>query len=221
MKPTDKISVLICVHSKDDNHDKLLGRALESLARQTFFDFELIVVLDECWEYTKQQLFNYENFFDLKYYERPHKQGLAVAKNFGLKHCTGDWVAFLDADDQFIDCKLELQRNFLLENPSIDFCGTQAWDLANNRMTTNCFGINDYVTHDQIAKRIWQENVMCHGSMMIRKSALDALNGYRTDKFLLGREDWDLWQRAFNAGFNFAKLPERLYIYSMGTSVER
>jgi len=199
----------------------LLQRALESLTRQTYCEFETVVVLDECWENTRALVDHYKDVLNLRVLERPRKQGLAAAKNYGISHCTTNWIAYLDADDQWMDCKLEIQRNCLLRNTKVDFCGTNAWDLVDGVMHPNCFSVLQYSKHDEIVNRLSQENILCHGSMMIRRSALETLNMYRTDKALLGREDWDLWQRAAAAGFIFMKVPERLYIYSLGTSVPR
>lgn len=221
MKESDTISVLVCVHSRDHEHDVLLQRALESLARQSYPNFETIVVMDECWEYTHGVAANYEEILNLKIFSRPHKQGLASAKNFGLEKCSGDWIAYLDADDQWMDCKLEFQRKWMLDHPDIDFCGTNTWDLIDDLMVPNCFSVTQYVTHDEISRRLPQENVLCHGSMMIRHIALKSIGGYNEGRSMLGKEDWELWQRAMNAGFRFGKVPERLYIYSLGTSVPR
>lgn len=221
MKPSDTIDVLICVHSPDKEHDMLLQRALESLVRQTYDDFRVVVVLDECHEDTRGIVEYYKDVLDVRLFERPRKQGLASAKNYGLSHCTADWIAYLDADDQWMDCKLEVQRKWMIQNPQVDFCGTEAWDLQDGVMTPNCFNIGDYNKHASIVNRLPHENVLCHGSMMIRKVALDSLGGYSTNKALLGREDWDLWMRAAQGGFTFMKVPERLYIYSLGTSVPR
>ncbi|MCG8432017.1 MAG: glycosyltransferase [Candidatus Omnitrophica bacterium] len=223
MKPGDTISVLVCVHSTSYQNDHLLVRAIRSLHRQTFTDFELVVVLDECWGNTKRRvdLSGYHPKFNYKILERPKKQGLAAAKNFGLEHCTGDWIAYLDADDQYVDCKLEVQRNFMLQRPEVDFCSTNAWDFENERMRPNCFSVDDYRDHHEIIQRLPHENIMCHGSMMIRADALKQLGGYKTSPDVLGWEDWELWQRAARQGYIFAKVPERLYIYSLGTSVAR
>ena len=57
--------------------------------------------------------------------------------------------------------------------------------------------------------------------MMIRRVAFNTLNGYRTDRNVHGREDWDMWQRAAASNFIFGKVPERLYVWSAGTSVVR
>lgn len=221
MKPSDTIDVLICVHSQDHEHDMLLQRALESLARQSYDNFKTIVVLDECHEDTKGIAQHYTDVLNIRIIERPNKQGLAAAKNYGLKFCESDWVAYLDADDQWMDCKLEIQRQFLLNHPDVDFCGTEAWDFENGVMRPNCFAVGQYETHEDIVKRLPQENILCHGSMMIRTRAIDSLGGYSANKSLLGREDYDLWQRAAANGFKFVKIPERLYIYSLNTSVPR
>ncbi len=153
------------------------------------------------------------------------KDGLASAKNFGINCINNvkpvDWIAYLDADDQWMHAKLEVQRNFMLDNPEVDFCFTECWDHENGVLKPNCFPIGKYNTHEQIEGRIYQENCLGHGSAMIRMEAMNALGGYNTDKRYLGREDWELWQRAIANGYRFAKVPERLYCYSMGTSVAR
>lgn len=220
----EKISTLICVHSNSREYDMLLARAIASLAEQTEQPDEIVIVFDECWEETEgvvNNLINNPHWFskvvEIKLVTRDKKEGLAFAKNEGLKHCTGDWITFLDADDQWMPCKLEVQKNYL-KNSSVELCFTEAWDNYNGVLKPNCFRVGQYETHDQIISRLPHENVLCHGSAMIRKSVLDNLGGYRHYK---GREDYDLWLRAATAGYRFAKVPERLYIYSMGTGIER
>jgi len=225
MKPGDTISVLLCVHSRTEKHDQLLGRALGSLARQTYQPDEVIVVMDECWTHTRQHIDAYKDAFkSLAVFQRPKKQGLAWAKNFGIKRCKGDWIAYLDADDGLMDCKLEVQRAYMMEHPELDFCSTEAWDLdpSTEVLRPNLFAVGQYRTHLEITRRLPYENILCHGSMMIRRDALDSIDGpYRTDSSVYGKEDWDLWMRAAEAGFVFGKVPERLYIWSTGTGVLR
>jgi glycosyltransferase EpsE len=119
--------------------------------------------------------------------------------------------------------KLEKQVAFVEANPDYDFIGTLAIDVFDSgRVQPSCFNPGQYQEHDQIKGRLADENVMCHGSMMIRASALQTLGGYSTASAVLGKEDWDLWRRAiFARGFKFYNIPERLYRYSMETSIER
>lgn len=224
MNRGDTISVLICVHSRDELHDRLFERALWSLERQTYGEFQVVVMLDECHIGTSTMLEKVRRSLslDIQHYARPKKEGLAAAKNAGLKRCTGKWVMYLDADDEYMDCKVETQVRFMIANPSVDFCFTQAFDRdENGKLRPNCFEIGQYKTHRQISSRLHEENVLCHGSACIRKSAIDNLNGYDTRSRYLGMEDWHLWLRALHGGYRFHNIPERLYIYSLGTSVER
>lgn len=108
-----------------------------------------------------------------------------------------------------------------------DVCFTQSWDSYNGLWKPNCFLVGAYQGHESIKSRIFQENVLCHGSAMFSKELYDEVVGregyfYSEDRRYLGREDWELWQRLIMMyKARFYNIPERLYVYSMGTSVER
>lgn len=224
MSPSNlKISCLICVHSTNYQYDHLLRRCLLSVINQSRPPNEIIIVLDSCWP-------NTQNFIN-ELWRETHcsielklithtKSGLADAKNEGIKHCSGDWICYCDADDYWHNTKLEIQENFVKNISSeYDIIATESWDVNQNGFIyPNCFLIGQYRTHEQIASRLRSENVICHGSVLIRKSIFDKLSGYSDNK---GREDYDLWLHALAYGFKFYKIPERLYYWSHGTSVAR
>jgi glycosyltransferase involved in cell wall biosynthesis len=212
-----KLSILICVHSKDELHDKLLIQALLSMNKQTYNDFDVFIILDECWNNTENKINEYKYNFKFKIFKKDKKEGLAIAKNFGLKYIDADFVGYLDADDQYLPKKLEKQINFLNEN-KVDFLGTLCWNNINGSIVPSCFKEGQYVTNDDIKNIINKENVLTHGTMLIKRKCLDELNGYNNIK---GKEDWDLWKRAINNNYIFHQLQERLYILTLGTSVAR
>jgi len=220
MKPKYDVTVLICVHSTNYNYDFLLMKSLKSLENQTYKNFKTLIVLDECWDNTKK-IITHTNFdLDIEIKEKNKKSGLGDAKNFGLSFVETDLVAFLDADDLYCQDKLEKQLKFI-NNNDVDFLGTQSWNIMKNdeqELIESCFSLGTNETHDEISKNIYQENFLTHGSMMIKKTCLDKLGGYRDIK---GTEDWDLWKRAIEEGFKFHQLQERLYIYRIGTSTVR
>ena len=217
------ITVLICVHSQNKTHDSFLEEALISLSNQTFKDFKIFIVLDECWSKTKRLVKSFSSnfsFLEINIFERAKKEGLALAKNYGLSFVDTDYVAFLDADDFYEPEKLEKQWNFLQKN-DVDFLGTQAWNInISNRTvkTPSMFPSNSYNTHKEISETIWHHNPLTHGSMLIKMESLKKLNYYNN---ITGTEDWDLWQRAIKAGFKFHQLPDRLYVWCGGSSVPR
>lgn len=213
------ITVLLCVHSRTELNDKFLSDAILSLRSQTYKDFKTIIVLDQCWDGTKKMLesirFDTDTFLVL---ERDKKEGLSFAKNYGLSFVDTEYVAFLDADDMYEPTKLEKQVEFLKTN-DVDFLGTHAWNIhVNDRYKkVPAFDINSYNTHEEITNRFPQENILTHGSVMVKMKTLNELGGYRN----IEHEDYDLWKRAANAGYKFYQLPERLYILGGGSSVPR
>lgn len=218
-----KISTLICVHSTNEKNDMLLQIAIHSIINQTRQPDELILVLDECWSGTKdflEEIFSLYNFKSkIKIFERPKKEGLAAAKNFGLQYCTGDYITYCDADDYWHNTKLEIQEQLALKNPDLDIIATESWDInSNGGIYPNCFEVGQYRTDAQIKSRLKFENVLCHGSVMIKTEIIKKFNGYRN---ILGMEDYDLWRRIANHNGKFYKIPERLYYWRHGTSVER
>ena len=214
------LTVLICVHSKNNFHDSLLLKSLKSLEKQTFKNFKTLIVLDECLERTEQKILNENLSLNLVIKKKDIKNGLSNAKNFGLSFVDTSLVSFLDADDLYIDNKIEKQINFFEKN-NVDFLGTQAWNINGvdeENVFESCFKIGENETHEQIENKIFFENCLTHGSMMIKMESLKQLNFYRN---ITGIEDWDLWKRAVEHGYKFYQIQERLYVYRLNTSVTR
>lgn len=213
------LTILICVHSKNDLHDFLLLKSIDSLESQTYKNFDVLIVFDECWEKTKKLVEDKKYKLNIDFSIKEKKEGLAFAKNFGLEKIKTKWVGFLDADDLYEPEKLEKQMSFINEN-DVDFLGTLSWNVHGTNESNKYHGFREgeYVTHEDIKKIIFNENVLTHGSMIIRKKCLDSLGGYQHKP---GWEDWDLWQRAISNDYNFYQLQDRLYVYRIGTSVDR
>lgn len=216
-----KLTILICVYSINEFYDSLLNRALISLSNQTYKNFKTIIVLDECWSKTKEMINSSNYDLDLTVLIKDKKEGLSYAKNFGLQYVDTEWVGFLDGDDLYLPTKIERQLEYLNNNQDIDFIGThrQYVDAHDDTKIHNSnFDVNSYITHSEIENKLPTENILTHGSMLIRKRCLDELNGYND---IRGMEDWDLWKRAMSKGYKFYQIPERLYIYRTNTSVIR
>jgi glycosyltransferase involved in cell wall biosynthesis len=213
----------------------MFHRALGSLRRQSRRPDEVVIVLDESFVYvkdTRRYIKEAETWDDKKgltpinwvLRTRGRKEGLAAAKNFGLQFCTGDYITYCDVDDEWAECKLELQSQYATEFPDVSVIGTQAWDRwEDGILRPNCFKPGQFETHEQIRDQLPHENVMCHGSVMIRKESLECLivAGEGPYRDIRGAEDYDLWKRMMAVGAVFYNIPERLYLYSLGTSVER
>lgn len=212
------LTILVCVKSVDDYHDALLLRALNSLETQTYKDFDTLIVCDKCWVRTINIIQEQNYNLRLKLVENTEGVGLHWAKNLGLSLITSDLVAYLDADDYVHPEKIESQIKHMLDHPEIDFLGVMGWnfDDAYPEIFNNVYEVDQYETHEQIATKIFQENMVIHGGVMFKRPAVEALGGYRDVR---RAEDWDLWCRSILAGYRWKILQRRLYYYCLGTSV--
>ena len=99
------------------NRRNLIGRAIESVLRQSCSADEICVVDDGSGDGTQD--FIRSNFPQVKYVYQENA-GVSSARNRGLIETSAEWVAFLDSDDVWSNDKLELQRAALEAAPT--FC---------------------------------------------------------------------------------------------------
>ncbi len=109
------ISVLMAVF----NCDKYLKEAIDSILDQTWEDFEFIIVNDGSTDNSLGILRAYQDK-RLKIITYKENRGVAYARNVGLKHCTSDYIALMDADDVALPDRLKLQYEYLMEHNDID-----------------------------------------------------------------------------------------------------
>lgn len=102
-----KVSVIIPTH----NRPQLIGRAINSVLVQTFKDFEILVVDDASTDNTRQVVKQIKDERIILISHQENKGGSA-ARNTGIKMARGEYIAFLDDDDEWIPTKLEKQMRF-------------------------------------------------------------------------------------------------------------
>lgn len=107
------ISVMITVF----NGERYIAEALHSIHAQNYPNFEIIVVDDGSTDNTKTAVQN--SGVDVSCFYQEHS-GIAKGKNLGIRHANGDFFAFLDADDFWLNQKINKQIGLLLNDPSLD-----------------------------------------------------------------------------------------------------
>lgn len=88
------VSVLMCVY----NSQQYLSEAIESILKQSYNNFEFIIVNDASTDDSKLIIKSYQDK-RIKYFENKSNFGLTFSLNFGLKQCKGEFIARMDADD--------------------------------------------------------------------------------------------------------------------------
>ncbi|MHC5083841.1 MAG: glycosyltransferase family 2 protein, partial [Planctomycetota bacterium] len=107
-----KISVVIPAY----NAEATVARAINSVLAQTRPADEIIVVDDGSTDNTAEVV---RSFGEAVIFIQQENAGVSVARNKGIETATGDWIAFLDSDDEFLPDKLKLQCDHLVRNPDL------------------------------------------------------------------------------------------------------
>lgn len=125
-----KVSVIIPAY----NQAEFLGDAIKSVLRQTYHNFELIIVNDASPDRTSEVV---KQFDDprIMYLIHDRNKMLPATRNTGIRASSGEYIALLDADDYFHPMKLEKHVAFLDANPSIGVAYNPRFVLNHSRDT--------------------------------------------------------------------------------------
>ncbi len=188
-----------------------LEECLESLANQSFRDFEIVAVDDGSTDGSRELLGAWaardRRFRVLA--RRP--AGLVAALNRGLADCRAPLVARMDADDRCDPRRLELQLAALEADRSLDVVSCLVSHFPDEEVGDGFRRyeewLNALVEHEDILRERFIESPLPHPSVLCRRAVLLEVGGYRDVGF---PEDYDLWLRLAASGARFAKVPEVL-----------
>ena len=195
------ISVVIPTY----NSSEKVSRAIDSALLQTFPVFEIIVINDGSSDATEHILSQYLN--KIKYVNLKQNYGVSVARNIGIKKATGNWIAFLDADDSWLPGKLEAQVRLLQSNPSLKWCITNYKKYSSNFEEINAKRPprSSICEHDHIYSKdgyvfrnyfeaAWKGSYTAHTStVLIHRDIFNVTGTF--DESLKRSQDLDLWWR--------------------------
>lgn len=206
MKP---FSVLLSVYAKES--PVFFLESLNSIFNQSLVPNEVILVKDgplpEGLEKAIMELSSCHSI--LKVVTLPTNQGLGIALNEGLKHCSYDIVARMDTDDIACFNRFEKQIEIFTKYPDIDVVG--AWI---DEFESNKFDIRTSrklpETHDEILSFAKRRNPINHPVAMFNKQAVMVAGGYQDFPLF---EDYYLWVRMLQSGAKFYNIQESLLYF--------
>ena len=127
------------------NRAKWVSKAIDSVLAQTFTDFELLVVDDGSTDQSRQVISAYGSRLHYIYQDN---RGVSTARNRGILEARGEWVAFLDSDDEWVPEKLQTQMNLVDRHPQLVMVASDAHiGSGDNRVTL--FDIREQVLKDE------------------------------------------------------------------------
>jgi len=202
-----EFSVLMSVY-KNEKPD-YLREALESVVQQTVMPNEIVIVKDGLLTEELDAVINeysekYPALFKIVAFEK--NRGLGLALKDGVLACSYEYIARMDTDDVCKSNRFEKQIKYLEENPRTALLGTWIKEFSKNRNNP------DTITklpceHQEIVRFAKSRNPFRHMSVMFQKQAVLDSGNYRG---FLWFEDYDLWVRIIQKGYEVANLPEFL-----------
>ena len=199
-----KVSVIIPAY----NALAYLAETVDSVFKQTFYDWELLIVDDGSSDGTAAWA---KQITDLRVRLISQKnQGSSVARNTGITAAKGEYIALLDADDLWEPSKLEKQVRFLEQNPSIGLVDT--WTTLINQKGKSTGRIILSSAEGDVWKQLVQFKPVCccDSTPLIRRSCFDNVGLFNPDLPYL--EDLDMWIRLAYV-YEFAAIKEPLVRY--------
>jgi glycosyltransferase involved in cell wall biosynthesis len=175
--------VIVCY-----NQAQFLGQSIQSALAQTHEPLEILVVDDGSTDQTPAVCADFPRVL----YIRQHNQGLAAARNTGLRHTTGDYVTFLDADDQLLPDAVDVGLRRLAAFPDAAF----AYGAYRNIFSDGSPAPTETpakVQADHYFHLLQGNFIGMHGAVLYRRNALLEVGGF--NESLPAAEDYEIYLR--------------------------
>lgn len=166
----------------------IISEAIESVRKQTYTSWELIIVDDGSTDNTAEIVKSYTEKDSRIIYFKQKNKGVAAARNAALEKATGNYVAFIDSDDLWVTDKLE--RQIKLINKSLD-CVLISGDVSYPDGGT-FFSRHPLPAHINF-KNLFIRNFIATSTVMLRREILNKIGFF--NETIKSCEDYDLWLR--------------------------
>jgi len=183
------VSVIIPTY----NQANFIDKAIKSVLKQTYQDFEIIVIDDGSTDNTEEiiRCFKDKRVKYIKKYKK--NRGISVARNIGIKVARGKYVALLDSDDEWLPEKLDKQIKILQDgSPELGAVYSNLCYIDENGKNTNKLRNpkkEGYIYEDLLGKN----HVGAPSTLLIRKECFHQVGLF--DDLLNAQQDWDMWIR--------------------------
>ncbi|NWF88559.1 MAG: glycosyltransferase [Ignavibacteriaceae bacterium] len=193
------LSVLMTTY----NCGHYISQAITSIIKQTYKNFELIIIDDGSVDDTKEVI-NQFNDSRIVYINKEHS-GFSDSLNFGLNKARSEWIARMDADDISLPQRLEKQVNFLNNNSKYNIISSW-YAVFNTDKVRHLFNLPQ--EHLEIISALRLHSPLCHGSSLYNKKLIVDCGGYFNVPF---GTDYNLWLRLGKKAI-FYNIPEILIL---------
>lgn len=209
------ISVIIPTY----NRVTVITRAIRSVQKQTYQDFEIIVVDDGSTDDTEKVIHSF-NESRITYIKHERNLNGAVARNTGINVAKGRYIAFLDSDDEWLPEKLEKQlfKLQLSRNENV-LCYSQLYYSNSDTKERTILPLRGMLSGETLDEYLFvNDGVMQTSTLMIPGKLMKKL---KFNPNLIRHQDWDLCLQFSQAGVEFIYLDEPLTVWNQERSLNR
>ncbi len=195
------------------NSSLFIKRTVESVRAQTFTDWEYLIVDDHSTDNTTELIGEFiRQDPRIKLLQTSQNSGgPATPKNVGVERAVGQYIAFLDHDDEWLPEKLAKQLKAFEESKDEKLCIVSCGaNLINDK--GNCFSIYNPINEKVAIPEILLRNPIYSNSSVLMKSEVAYAVGKRDERMKYS-EDWDMWIRVMSLGYNITFINEPLFNY--------
>jgi len=187
-----RVSVIIPTYNRSD----LISEAIRSVLDQHYTDWELIILDDGSTDDTAQVV---AEFGDKVIYIYQDNAGEPAARNAGFAASQGEFVSFLDSDDQMLPNNLENLVSLLDAKPEVSIAYGRYYWFHNDEQIGHLRGP---IFDGQIFQQLLLEETMMIGTALIRRDCVHAIGGF--DENIHFQPHWDFYLRLARAGYLYA-----------------
>ncbi len=203
MKLYDTLNPLVSIVLPTYNRMGTLPRAINSVLKQTFTNWELIIVDDGSTDETFDLMNKYLTKNKRIKYLKHVNMKLPIALNNGIAISCGNYITFLGSDDEYLSEHLQLRIDFMRQNPAIDFIHGGLKIIG-----------NPYVPDkNDTSKKIHLDKCVVGGTFFAKREVFLKLNGFKQLKY---SEDSEFFERAEKI-YHIVKVDFPTYVYHRET----
>ncbi|MCM1387188.1 MAG: glycosyltransferase [Bacillus sp. (in: Bacteria)] len=186
----EKISIIIPTY----NRAYCISHAIESVLRQTYREFELIIVDDGSSDNTQDVINSIEDE-RIHYIKMPENQGASAARNEGIRQAAYDYIAFQDSDDWWKPDKLEKQMQTLMDNPQAGmiYCEYECHRFDGDIYIVPNAGIPLHDKQGDLYFKLLNNNTIGTPTVLVRRECFSKVGLFCEELNCL--EDWELFVR--------------------------
>ena len=186
-------SILFSVVIPSYNQKSFLKKAIDSVLRQSYKNFEIIVIDNNSTDSSQEYIQNLQNK-KIKLIRTENFGSIAKSRNIGIENSKGDWISFLDSDDFWHHNKLELVKEEIYKS-NFEMISHNEYNIDKDDLiiSNSCYGLKKKNTLKYLITR---GNLYSTSTITISKKFISENNLYFDERLTLATtEDYDFWIR--------------------------